>query len=87
MKKIIILLILLLSTQGVLAKSTAITDYRDIHSYPVGSENRALNFGGFLTVYFNSIAEYENIPESYKYISLNFRNIQKDTPLYTALQK
>lgn len=38
-------------------------------------------------VYFNSIAEYENIPESYQYINLNFRNVEKNTPLYRALQK
>lgn len=87
MKKIIIVLILLLSTQWVWAKTTTITDYRNINSYPVGSENRPLTFGGFLTVYFNSVAEYENIPESYKYITLNFRNIEKNTPLYAALQK
>lgn len=84
MKKIIILLILLFSTSGTFAKTV---DYRDISSYPAGSENRPLNFGGFLTVYFNSIAEYENIPESYQYISLNFRNVEKGTPLYSALQK
>lgn len=40
-----------------------------------------------MTVYFNSIAEYENIPESYQYIELNFLNVEKGTPLYTALQK
>ena len=85
MKKIIIFIILLLTTQGVFAKP--IVDYRNINSYPVGSENRPLNFGGFLTVYFNSIGEYEGIPESYQYIGLNFRNITKDTPLYKALQK
>ncbi|MDD2891659.1 MAG: S41 family peptidase [Candidatus Gracilibacteria bacterium] len=83
MKKII-LLILLLSTTSVFAKNI---DYRNINSYPIGSENRALNFGGFLTVYFNSIAAYENIPESYQYIALNFRNVEKGTPLYKALQK
>lgn len=84
MKKILILLILLLSTSSVFAKTI---DYRDISSYPAGSENRTLNFGGFLTVYFNSIGEYEGIPESYQYINLNFRNVEKNTPLYTALQK
>ena len=84
MKKFIILLLLLVSTQWVFAKTI---DYRDISSYPVGSDNRPLNFGGFLTVYFNSIGRYENIPESYQYINLNFRNVKKDTPLYTALQK
>lgn len=85
MKKFIILFILLLSlTNGVFAKTV---DYRDISSYPAGSENRVLNFGGFLTVYFNSIGDYEGIPESYQYISLNFRNVEKNTPLYTALQK
>lgn len=41
MKKIIIFLILLLSVQGVFAKTI---DYRDIKSYPAGSENRSLNF-------------------------------------------
>lgn len=87
MKKIIILLLLLLSTQGVFAKTATITDYRNLSSYPVGSENRALNFGGFLTIYFNSIAEYENIPESYQYIHLNFRNVEPNTALYKALQK
>lgn len=85
MKKIIIFLILILSTSSVFAKT--LTNYRDIDSYPVGSENRILNFGGFLTVYFNSIAEYENIPESYQYIHLNFRNIERGTSLYKALQK
>ncbi|MDD5377384.1 MAG: S41 family peptidase [Candidatus Gracilibacteria bacterium] len=84
MKKIIIFLVLLLSAQNVFAKTI---DYRDLSSYPAGSENRPLNFGGFLTVYFNSIAEYESIPESYQYIHLNFRNVQEDTPLYKALQK
>lgn len=38
-------------------------------------------------MYFNSIAEYEGIPESYQYIHLNFRNVEKNTPLYKALQK
>lgn len=38
-------------------------------------------------MYFNSIAEYENIPESYQYIQLKFRNIRENTPLYRALQK
>lgn len=85
MKKIIVLLLIFLfSTQWAFAQSI---DYRDIHSYPAGSENRPLNFGGFLTVYFNSIAEYEHIPESYQYINLNFRNVTKGTPLYKALQK
>lgn len=85
MKKLIIsLLFLFLSLSSVSAKEI---DYRDISSYPQGSENRPLNFGGFLTVYFNSIAEYENIPESYQYIALNFRNVEKNTPLYRALQK
>lgn len=84
MKKFIIFLVLLLSVQEVFAKAI---DYRDLNSYPAGSENRPLNFGGFLTVYFNSIAEYEGVPESYQYIGLNFRNIQKNTPLYKALQK
>lgn len=84
MKKLLTLILILLSTQGVLAKTM---DYRDMGSYPIGSENRPLNFGGFLTVYFNSIGEYENIPESYQYIALNFRNIPSGTPLYRALQK
>ena len=84
MKKFVIFIFLLLSTSSVFAKTI---DYRDIGSYPAGSENRPLNFGGFLTVYFNSVAEYENIPESYQYIALNFRNVEKNTPLYKALQK
>ncbi|NDK19935.1 S41 family peptidase [Candidatus Gracilibacteria bacterium] len=84
MKKFIIFIFLLLSTSSVFAKTI---DYRNIDSYPAGSENRPLNFGGFLTVYFNSVAEYENIPESYQYIALNFRNVEKNTPLYRALQK
>lgn len=85
MKKIVlILLFLLIFVPGNL---TYATDYRDIDSYPAGSENRPLNFGGFLTVYFNSIAEYESIPESYRYIRLNFQNVKENTPLYSALQK
>jgi hypothetical protein len=84
MKKLIFLFIFFITTQGVFAQNI---DYRDIASYPAGSENRPLTFGGFLTVYFNSIAEYENIPESYKYIGLNFRNVEKDTKIYRALQK
>ena len=84
MKKFLILLLLLISTQGVFAANI---DYRDINSYPAGSEGRPLTFGGFLTVYFNSIGDYEGIPESYKYIALNYKNINPDTPLYKALQK
>lgn len=87
MKKFIIFFFLLLSLSGVFAKTAMAMDYRDLSSYPAGSENRPLNFGGFLTVYFNSVGEYENIPESYQYIALNFRNVQKDTLLYKALQK
>jgi carboxyl-terminal processing protease len=84
MKKFLILLLLLISIQGVFAANI---DYRDINSYPAGSEDRPLTFGGFLTVYFNSIGDYEGIPESYKYIALNYKNIDPDTPLYKALQK
>lgn len=38
-------------------------------------------------MYFNSVAEYEGIPESYRYIRLDFRNVKSGTPLYEALQK
>ena len=62
-------------------------DYRNISSYPAGSSDRPLTFGGFLTVYFNSVAGYEGIPDSYKYIDLKFLNVEKGTPLYEALQK
>lgn len=41
MKKIIIFLILLLSAQAV---SASAMDYRDIKSYPAGSEDRVLTF-------------------------------------------
>ncbi len=87
MKKIIALIILLFSLGSSYVSAAEAIDYRNINSYPAGSENRPLNFGGFLTVYFNSIAEYEGIPESYKYIRLNFLNVGENTPLYQALQK
>lgn len=85
MKKFLLsVCIFLLSVSFVWAKEF---DYRDIASYPVWSADRPLTFGGFLTVYFNSVALYEGIPDSYQYIGLNFQNIRKDTPLYRALQK
>lgn len=77
-------LIIFLSFSSVLAKGF---DYRELSNYPVNSANRPLTFGGFLTVYFNSVGEYEGIPESYQYIGLNFPNIERGTPLYKALQK
>lgn len=76
--------IVLLSFSSVSAKGF---DYRELSNYPVNSANRPLTFGGFLTVYFNSVGEYEGIPDSYQYIGLNFPNIEKNTPLYKALQK
>lgn len=85
MKKIlsfIAALFLLVQTSGVFA-----FDYSDIDAYPTGSATRVLNFGGFLTVYFNTIAQYEGIPDSYKYIQLNFTNVTPGTELYSALQK
>lgn len=46
---------------------------------------RFLNFGEFFTVYFNTI--WSDIPESYKYIKLNFKNINHTWKVYEALQK
>ena len=44
-----------------------------------------LNFGEFFTVYFDTI--WSDIPPSYKYIKLNFKNINQTWKIYTALQK
>ncbi len=76
--------LVLLSFSSVSAKGF---DYRDLANYPANSADKPLTFGGFLTVYFNSVGEYEGIPESYQYIGLNFSNIERNTPLYKALQK
>lgn len=85
MKKFFLaLFVVLLSFSSVSAKGF---DYRDLANYPTGSADKPLTFGGFLTVYFNSVGEYEGIPESYQYIGLNFSNIERNTPLYKALQK
>ena len=41
----------------------------------------------FLETAFTLLAKEEQIPETYKYISLEFVGVQKGTSLYTALQK
>lgn len=44
-----------------------------------------LNFADFFTVYFDTI--WADIPQSYKYIKLNFKNINQDSKVYPSLQK
>ncbi|MFZ2912299.1 MAG: S41 family peptidase [Candidatus Absconditicoccaceae bacterium] len=44
-----------------------------------------LNFGEFFTAYFDTIGS--DIPKSYKYIKLNFKNINQTGKIYDALQK
>lgn len=44
-----------------------------------------LNFGEFFTAYFDTI--WSDIPKSYKYIKLNFKNINQTWKIYDALQK
>lgn len=51
----------------------------------ISKAERFLNFGEFFTIYFNTI--WSNIPKSYKYIKLNFKNIAHTWKVYDALQK
>ncbi len=44
-----------------------------------------LNFGEFFTIYFNTI--WADIPKSYKYIKLNFKNLAQTWRVYDAIQK
>lgn len=87
MKNFLVSLLIFLSLFGSAFAETKTIDYTNISSYPVGSENRPLTSEGFLTVYFNAVADYEGVPESYQFTQLNFRNIKSGTPLYAALQK
>jgi len=41
----------------------------------------------FLTQYFNTYSANKEIPKSYKYIQLNFKNINPNSEVYKALQK
>jgi len=51
----------------------------------VSKAEHFLNFGEFFTIYFNTI--WSDIPQSYKYIKLNFKNIIQTWKIYDALQK
>lgn len=51
----------------------------------VSKAEKFLNFGEFFTVYFDTI--WSDIPQSYKYIKLNFKNINNTWKVYNALQK
>ncbi len=51
----------------------------------VSKAERFLSFGEFFTIYFNTI--WSDIPKSYKYIKLNFKNIPQTWKVYDALQK
>lgn len=44
-----------------------------------------LNFGEFFTTYFDTI--WSDVPKSYKYIKLNFKNLTQSWKVYDALQK
>lgn len=44
-----------------------------------------LNFWEFLTIYFNTI--WSQVPKSYQYINLDFKNIEPTSNIYSALQK
>ena len=46
---------------------------------------RVLNMWEFLTIYFEWISK--DIPESWKYIDVKYKNIGRSTPLYQSLQK
>ncbi|PID87530.1 hypothetical protein CSB07_01000 [Candidatus Gracilibacteria bacterium] len=48
------------------------------------NEDKEINRGQTLTFYGDY---FKKVPESYKYISLNFKGVNKDTKLYLALQK
>ncbi|EKE26951.1 MAG: hypothetical protein ACD_4C00109G0003, partial [uncultured bacterium (gcode 4)] len=47
--------------------------------------NTVLSIKWLFTLYYNIIWEWA--PKSYKYIKLNFKNIEANTPIYEALQK
>jgi uncharacterized membrane protein YheB (UPF0754 family) len=41
----------------------------------------------FFNAYFGVVTQTQNLPQSYKYIQLKFKNVYQDTKLYTNLQK
>jgi len=47
--------------------------------------NKSLTYQDFFIQYFDTLGE--NLPQSYKYIQLNYKNIEKNTPIYKSLQK
>lgn len=56
-----------------------------IFSIAASKAEHFLNFWEFITIYFNTI--WSQIPQSYKYIKLNFKNIDPNSEVYSALQK
>lgn len=51
----------------------------------ISSAQNFLNFGEFLTVYFEWISE--DVPNTWKYIDVEYDNVRKWTALYQSLQK
>ncbi|HRX63740.1 MAG TPA: S41 family peptidase [Candidatus Absconditabacterales bacterium] len=51
----------------------------------ISSAQNFLNFGEFLTVYFEGISE--DVPNTWKYIDVEYDNVRKGTALYQSLQK
>ncbi|MDD2486744.1 MAG: S41 family peptidase [Candidatus Gracilibacteria bacterium] len=60
-------------------------DYLDRARYSKNQINSALTVKGLFQLYYNIIGE--GISPGYKYIKLNYKNVEKGTNLYDALQK
>jgi len=74
-----------LSFAAAASETQEATDILNLKQYSATQLKNTLNFQGFFTLYFSIVGE--NLPKSYQYIGLKFKNVAKDTPLYGALQK
>ena len=62
-----------------------IENYLDKSNYSEAQLQNTLTIKGLFILYYNLIGEW--IPETYKYIELKYKNLDKSSLIYDALQK
>jgi hypothetical protein len=67
------------------ADDAKVGDFLERQSFSDAQKDTDLTIGTMFYLYFNAIGE--GIPDSYKYIDLQFLNVPKSSMAYDALQK